>query len=273
MKKKHATIIKKLLKKINIDDVPGISAQFAYYLILSLFPFIIIILYLFGFYSNHTDILNTLSVVIPEEVYNIFTMISRYAIEDFKTPFIPLSIIITLWTASLGSIGAIKGINHSYGIVETRGYLTLRLNGLILTIFLVFSVQIVLFLVVVGDLILSFLGTLINFSTILLISINILRLIISVVLLTIIFSLIYRFAPSLKLNFKLVLPGAVFSSVGWIISSYVFSIYVNNSSHYSNIYGNLSNIFVLIVWLYISCFIFLCGSELNAVILKDKKSR
>lgn len=273
LKKKNATIIKKTIKKINMDDISGLSAQFAYYLILSLFPFVIIILYLFGFYSNHTNFLCTLSVIIPDEIYSIFYTISRYAIKDFKTSFIPISIIITLWTASLGSIGAIKGINHSYGIVETRGYLTLRINGLIFTIFLVFSIQIVLLLVVIGDLILSYLQSLINFSSVLLLSINILRLIISVLLLTIIFSLVYKFAPSLKLKFRLVLPGAIFSSIGWIISSYIFSIYVNNSSHYTNIYGNLSSIFVLIVWLYISCFIFLCGSELNAVILKDKKSR
>ncbi len=274
MKKNYKKIIKKVIWKINKDDIPGLSAQFSYYLIIALFPLLIILIYVYGLYAPSLFLnLKTLNIIIPEEIYTVFSKIAVVAVEDFNTPFIPFSIIVILWAASLGSIGAIKGINKSYGITESRGYIKLRLSGLIFTIFFILSIQLALILIVAGNYFLSLIQKIIQCPNFILSFISFFRVIISIVLLTLIFSFVYKFAPSIKVKYRSVIPGSIFSSIGWIITSFIFSIYISNSSYYSNIYGSLSGIFILIVWLYLSGFIFLCGSEINAVISKEKDNR
>jgi membrane protein len=85
-----------------------------------------------------------------------------------------------------------------------------------------------------------------------------------------IFSLMYRFIPSIrngrKINLKHAIPGAVFTTLGWIVTSSIFSYYVNNFGNYSKTYGSLGGIVILLIWLYLSSIIIILGGEINATI-------
>lgn len=266
---KFFNIIKSAVKKSINDDISGLSAQFTYYLILALFPFAILLIYLFGLYQPAPNSFEALNIVVPDEINQVFSRITNDAVLLSKTPFLSVTIITALWTASLGSIGIIKGVNKCYEITETRGYFKLRLCGLVLTAFLIFSVQVTLVLIVIGNNILFFIQSIVKYSDFFGLILNFLRFIISITLLTLVFSFIYKFAPPIKLSFIKVIPGAIFTSIGWITASYFFSYYVDNYSSYANLYGNLSSVFILIIWVYITGYIFLFGSELNAIISKE----
>ncbi|MNN58498.1 hypothetical protein D3C81_1735470 [compost metagenome] len=66
------------------------------------------------------------------------------------------------------------------------------------------------------------------------------------------------------------MPGAMFSTIGWIITSILFSIYVNQFSDFTKTYGSLGGVMILLIWLYISSIIILAGGEINAILLSRR---
>jgi membrane protein len=80
-----------------------------------------------------------------------------------------------------------------------------------------------------------------------------------------IFTLLYIFVPCCKIKLKDALPGAVFSTGGWIITSLLFSFYIGNFGSYTRLYGSIGGIVILLVWIYISCIIIILGGEINAI--------
>ena len=79
------------------------------------------------------------------------------------------------------------------------------------------------------------------------------------------FSLIYKYLPNKRLKPKNIRVGAIFATIGWVLTSLVFSFYVNNFAHYEKVYGSLGGMVILIIWLYISTLVILIGGELNAI--------
>mgnify|MGYP001565638376 FL=1 len=79
------------------------------------------------------------------------------------------------------------------------------------------------------------------------------------------FFLIYEYVPNSKLKFNNIMVGTIFTTVGWIVTSLLFSFYINNFANYEKVYGSLGGVIALIIWLYISTLIILIGGELNAI--------
>ena len=75
--------------------------------------------------------------------------------------------------------------------------------------------------------------------------------------------LIYKVLPNHKEKKKVVFPGAIFSTISWMIFSYMFSMIVDNVANLSRLYGSLTKIIVVLLWLYVSMFILFLGAELN----------
>ena len=96
------------------------------------------------------------------------------------------------------------------------------------------------------------------------------RILIPLVYMILIFALLYKYSPSRKKTFKIsfrnALPGATFTTLGWMLTSILFSYYVNNFGNFALTYGSLVGIIVLFIWLYISSFIIVLGGEVNATL-------
>jgi len=86
----------------------------------------------------------------------------------------------------------------------------------------------------------------------------------------VIFSILYYVIPCKNMKWLEVLPGALFSSLGWIITSAIFAYYVNNINNYSKIYGGLGAVIVLLLWLFLTSIIILLGGEINAILSEGK---
>ncbi len=182
-----------------------------------------------------------------------------------------LSALTGIWAASKGLLALIRAINNAYNVEEKRSYIQLRLLAIVFTLALLVLLTIVLLTLVfggvIGDKIVSYLGLTLNFM----IFWEYFRIIFSIISMILIFALLFRFSPSIKNNgdsisFKNSLPGAAFTSIGWIITSTLFSYYVNNFSNYAKTYGSLGGIIVLLLWLYMSSIIIVIGGEINATI-------
>jgi membrane protein len=93
---------------------------------------------------------------------------------------------------------------------------------------------------------------------------------ISFVVSTFLFGLIFKFFPNRRVRWTEAYFGALFTGVFWELAKYLFSIYIVRVVDYSKIYGSLSAIIILFLWLYYSAYIFLFGAELSYVYARRK---
>lgn len=272
MVKKSLIFIGNIVNKTIVDDIFSLSAQLSYYLILSIFPFMILTLSLLCNYSPYIyDFLYSLSAVLPEDVYNIIFNVLEYSTASCGQNNLSMSMLVILWAATSGSVAIIKGVNTAYGFNTKKNYLFLRLRGLFFTLGLMFSIQIIFAIIVAGRPLLMLVKKISIFEGYNFIFIDILRFALGFFIIFIILLAAYKFLPYEKVQFSYAFPGALFAAIGSLTGSYIFSRYVSNRLIYLNsIYGNLSGLFVFIIWIYILSIIFLTGAEVNYYIAKRK---
>ena len=277
LNKKVAIFLNEFIFRMKNDNVTAIGAQLSYYLILSIFPFLIFFLNILSFTPLvREDVLQSIIVVLPLETQMVITSLVLETVQTSSETLLSLSAITGIWAASKGIMALIRAINKAYDVEETRSYIELRLLAIVFTLALLILLTIVLLTIVfsevIGNQIFNFFGLTLNFMFFW----EYFRIIISIGSMILIFALLFRFSPSIRngqgVSFKQSLPGAVFSSLGWIITSTLFSYYVNNFGNYAKTYGSLGGMIVLLIWLYMSSIIIVMGGEINATLSYMKKS-
>lgn len=258
-------IAKDLYFRFNDDDVPALASQLAYYFILAIFPFLIFLINLISLTPITSEqALNDISKVIPTAAYDIIKDVLSQASQTNRQTFLSFSMIATLWAASNGMNAVIKSLNKAYDQNESRSLWKVRGLSIIATIAFAFTIIFSFILLILGEIIgkniFVFLGFSNSFKTLW----SYIRFISPVVIMIIVFALLYRNMPNKRMKYSEVLAGSIFSSVGWLITAVLFSIYVSNFSNYSNTYGSIGGIILLIIWLYWISIIILLGGELNA---------
>ncbi|AAO36982.1 YihY/virulence factor BrkB family protein [Clostridium tetani] len=266
--KDRVTVDKKnIINKIIEDEVPALASQLSYSLLLSFFPFLIFLMTLLGFSSIDNEyVLLELKTMLPDSAYELVynTVIEILGTRDSN--LLSFSIIFTVWTSSTGFRAVIKGINKAYDEKEKRSLPKVFLISILSTLSLGFLIILTVLFLVFGQLIGLYLVQKLKMGSLFYLTWNIIRYIIILSSLVVIFALMYKFIPSRKLRWREVMPGAIFATVGWLFSSFIFSYYVNNFANYSRIYGSIGAVIILMVWLYLTSIIIILGGELNAFI-------
>jgi membrane protein len=265
----YIAFIKLLLKKLDDDDIFALSSQLAYGLLLSLFPFLIFLFTIFGYLPlDSSEVLVSLKAILPSNVYELIYTTVIELFDSKKGNLLSFSLIITIWSSSTGLSAVIRGLNRAYNQKETRSFIVLKLSGIIGTLGLTFMIIIAFFLLIVGNIIglklTLWLGFNINFNLFW----NLMRYFLALILMIFIFAVIYKVTPTVNLTFENVFPGAIFATIGWLLSSLGFAYYVDNFGNYSMVYGSIATIIVLMIWLYISSLVILIGGEINSIINK-----
>ncbi|WP_373897523.1 YihY/virulence factor BrkB family protein [Haloimpatiens sp. FM7315] len=263
--------IKVLIKKVVDDDILALAAQLAYGFIVSFFPFLIFLLTIVGYSSiKSEEVLTSLKLILP---MNAFQLVKSTVVEvvDFrKGNLLSFSLIATLWAASTGFRAVIKGLNRAYNEEEKRPYWKVFLLSILCIFALTLIIMSAFLLIVFGDVIVFYLLKWFDFKDNFYYILNLLRYSVMVVFMNFTFAAMYRFTPSKKLGWREVMPGASFTTLGWLVLSLLFSYYVNNFNNYSKVYGSIGGVIVLVLWLYITSLVILIGGELNAVLSESK---
>lgn len=261
-----------LIVKIKRDDIFASGAQLAYYLMLAFFPFLIFLMTLIGFsHLNSTDVLEWLQRLLPGDVFNLTKSTIVEVVDYQHTGILGVSIVVTLWSASTGFRGVIKSINRAYEIEENRSFIKRSIIGMLGVIAMALVVVSTLLMSVFGDVIGKYLNEILPFGHFIAFLWNVVRHGAIIVILIVVFAVIYKIGPAKKIKLREVFPGAIISTLGWLVASAGFSYYVNNFSNYSRIYGSLGTIFVLMTWLYITSMVFIFGVEVNSVLEEERK--
>jgi len=262
--KKCVKLIMGFLNAMQEDCVGAYAAQTAYFIMLSFFPFFILLITLVQYTS-----------LTPEDIYRAAQMIFPPSMDSFvqgiinevysKTAVtVSLSAIMAAWSAGKGFMGLIQGMNMIYNVEERRNYILLRLQSAFYTLVFVVAVILSLVILVFGNSLhqaaLEYVPILSYVTGILLK----LKGMVSIGILAVFFMLLYRFVPNRKVRLIRQVPGAAFSAVCWYGFSIVFSIYVELSPGLANMYGSLTTIVLVMLWLYFCMYIILIGAEINS---------
>ncbi|MEK3890307.1 YihY/virulence factor BrkB family protein [Bacillus sp. FSL K6-3431] len=264
--KKVIDFVKLLIKKITENDVPGMAAQLAYFFLLSLFPLLIFMVTLLPYTPlTQEDIFNVIIDYAPQETLTLIENTLKEVLGNRSGGLLSIGIIGTLWSASNGMNALMKSINRAYNVEEKRSFIKARGLAILLTLAMIFVFILALLLPVFGKQLGVFIFSNFGQSEMFLNIWEVMRWVLSPVILFAVFLGIYYLAPSMKIKCLTAVPGAIFASLGWIIVSLGFSYYVTNFGNYSSTYGSIGGIIILMLWFYISAIIIMVGGEVNSL--------
>lgn len=262
--------VKFIMEYSNYREINSKAAEMSFYLLLSFFPFLIftISLVVYTPIIKLSKYIFLLKKILPLSAFNIVSSLIQSAIENRSFSFLILSFILAMYTMSRAVLSLIRGMNRSYNIRETRPYFEVLFISLVFVIMIVVLIFTSMIFLVFGEELGSFLFNLIGLDQYFMYIWNLCRYIVGVITVIIILMNLYRFTPNKKLSFKQVLPGAIVSTLCWLIASFCYSFYSNNFARYDIIYGSLGGIIVLMTWVYLSSWTILIGCEINARLYK-----
>ena len=257
-------MIRGFLKRLNKDHVGAYAAQSAYFILLSFIPFVLLLVTLVKYTPLTQEIVTTALIRMVPEEFSSFIRVIVNEVFGKSAAFVPVSAIIALWSAGKGVNALSKGLNCIYQVEETRGYVINRLRSAVYTLFFVVAVAVTLLLLVFGNQIQM--GIAERFPVIAKVTSVIvgMRTLITLVLLCLVFLMIYKFVPNRRATLKSQIPGAMVSSVAWSLFSLAFSIYIDLTPGTVNMYGSLTTLVLIMLWLYFCMWILLIGAEINS---------
>ncbi|SIS22481.1 YihY family inner membrane protein [Bacillus velezensis] len=266
------SFIKELFARFSLHEGQSKSAELAYFFLLSLFPLMIFMLTLTAYLPiSAEDVLGAVDQYAPDSAMSMVKSITEQTLNKRSGGLLSFGIIAVIWSASNGMNAIVRAFNHAYEVEENRSFIIIRLTSIFLTIAMVVTILIALLLPVFGREIGMLAADFIGASDLFLQVWSVVRWGISPLILLIVFTALYIFAPNKRLSLRFVLPGAVFAATGWIIVSMLFSFYVGTFANYSATYGSIGGIIVLMIWFYLTGTLLILGGEINALLHKRKK--
>ena len=269
-------VLKAAVAEFQRDDALGLAAQLAFYLILALFPFLLVLVSLMGTFSSPSlasDVLEYFREVTPPQVYNIVeSYLSDTISGNNPAPTLfSVGILLTLWSASGAFAALINALNKAYDVEETRPFWKVRGVALLMTLGLSAMVMVGVLLLVAGPGIGSAIAGFFGLTDVFLVVWNVARWPVALFFMVFTVALLYYFAPDAGQPFRWITPGGFVGVLLWVLASLVFRFYVSNFGSYDETYGSIGAVIVLLLYLYISSLTILFGAELNATLVRTKE--
>ncbi|CAN5675634.1 YihY/virulence factor BrkB family protein [soil metagenome] len=265
-------LAKRVWNETQQDDVFGRAAQLSYFFLLALFPLLIFLTSVIGLVIGaesgiRQNLFRYLSQVMPPAAFQLIESTMQEVAASSSGSKISFGILAALWAASNGMGAITEALNVAYDVKESRPWWKQRITAISLTIAL--SVLIITALVIVlsgGKIADSFaanyaLGSVFTWTW------KILQWPIVLAAMLFAFAMIYYFAPDVRdQKWIWITPGAVLGVVLWLLVSCGFRLYLNYFDSYSNTYGSLGAVIILMLWLFFTGAAVLIGGEVNAEI-------
>ena len=255
-------------RKIQDDHIQAYSAQAAFFIIISFFPFIMLLFTIIKYFPiTESSMLELFSLIFPSGVNSmVVSIVTQIYDTTVSGTLIPVTAITTLWSAGKSFLAIMRGLNVVYEIRETRDYFFLRAISALYTLIFAVMVIITMLLFVFGNRLYLWIERQFPVLMDMALVIISLRTIVGLVTLVVFFLLIYVVIPNRKTNIMKELPGALLSAAGWMGFSYAFSYYIDNFSNFSATYGSLTAIVLFMLWMYFLMYILFIGAECNRLL-------
>ncbi|MCP1101478.1 YihY family inner membrane protein [Aequitasia blattaphilus] len=263
--KKIKKNVVKFIENVEEHKVGAFAAQSAFFFVICMIP-IILLLFTMVKYTPLTkrDILSLLLQLFPDSVSSLVTsMVNQVYNQSLTT--IPFTVIAAVWSAARGVMAVSTGLNNVYTTKETRSYVYIRLRAGVYTVFFIFIFVLILVVSVFGRSLKDFIISHAPFMEQAIEKILQAQSLLTPIIVLAFTLLIFSFLPNRKTKLRFELPGAVFTTIGWITISTVFSIYLDIFKGFASMYGSLTTIILIMLWMYFCMYCILLGAELNVL--------
>lgn len=264
MKQRVKNILTKLYNIIRKPEMLILPGNLAFFLVLSVFPIIILIGLIASTFSLSLDsIVAFINENLPRQISDIITTFISGKGIDFNVGFFTVTAFIL---ASNGPHSIIVTSNTLYNF-EQGSYLNRRIKALILTILLVLLFIFIIVVLAFGNIIVKAIfeiGILKNLSSFAYSMFVYLKWPIAFFIIFFSIKLLYTIAPDYNIPSRYVNKGAIFTTLGWILTTAIYSYYVTHFSKYDIFYGSLSNIIILMMYIYFLSYILVLGIAINS---------
>lgn len=265
-------LAKRTWREMFADDVFNRAAALAYYFLLALFPALLFLVTMFGFFADsgtqlRVDMMNYLALVMPRAALELVSKTLDEISTNAGGGKLSLGLILALWAASNGMIALMGSLNAAYKVEETRPWYKVRAVAVGLT--LAMSVLVIgsLMLVLFGGQIATWMSATVNTYGAVAAGWEIARWLLVGLGVSLALALTYYFGPSVRdQRWLWVTPGSVVGLALWLGISVGFRLYLSHFNTYAATYGSLGALIILLLWFYLSGIAVLIGGEMNAEI-------
>ena len=265
---KKYRLLNRIMNRISENHTGAYAAQSAFFIVLSMIPFIMLLLALVQYTPvTKADVIRAVTHVLPKTIYPMIVSIVNQVYNQSQA-MISLTRLVAIWSAAR-VLAMSAGLNSVYGSKETRNYIYLRLRAAFYTVLFIIAIVLSLVILGFGDRLSIFIVNHYPFMKGIIDLIINIRAVASIVVLTVFSMTIYHFLPNKKTKFIRQFPGAFLTAIGWAAASYIFSAYVNIFTGFSTMYGSMTTIMLIMLWLYACMYIMLLGGEVNEMLAED----
>lgn len=250
-------------KQMSRKNVSAFAASTAFFIFLSLIPALMLLCSIIPYLPiTEANLMNFVTGIAPDAMDGLLvSMISN--VYAHSAGVVSLTALVTLWSAGKGILALMRGLNAINDVEENRNYFLLRLIASIYTVLMLVAVLFALLVMVFGNVLVSLVEAHIPEAYRIVNLLMHFRSPVAGAVFAIAIALMYAYVPGGKRQrFKMQLPGAVVAALGWGIMTWAFSIYVDRFNGFT-MYGNLTTIIILMLWLYAAMYIIMVGAYIN----------
>lgn len=251
--------------------IPVYASHAGFFIVLAVFPLLVLLLSLLRYTGLEVAYLTELlHGILPVALMPAAQRLILNTYNSTSGTLVSVSAVAVLWSASRGIHGLVTGLNAIYGVTEKRGYFQNRLISVVYTVLFLLVLLLTLVLAVFGEsisawlfsgdsLLFDFLENIVDFRFFLLLFLQ-----------TALFCAMYMVLPSRANTLSDSFPGAVLASVGWLVFSDLYSVYVERFAGLSNVYGSVYSVALSMLWLYCCVSIVFYGGALNQWLMQKE---
>ena len=245
-------------------NIPFRAAYAAYFMIMAMFPALLLVLSSIRLTGlTVEDLMDLVSQVLPTALVDTAEGLVYNTYRNASSAVAGVSVLTLLWSSSKGIYALLTGLNAIYDVQEDRSYLYTRSISVVYALLFLVVLVLTLVLHVFGNTILDLIYGIQNPVVMFLVDLIDLHGILLITLQTLLFTGLYMVLPNKRNGFWESLPGALLAAIGWSVFSSVYSIYVTYFTKISNIYGSVYSVAVSMLWLYSCLCILFYGGALN----------
>lgn len=271
MWKKKIERINQIKSMVVSDHIGAYAAQAAFFFVLSLIPMLLLLITLVQVTPmTKAEVMESIVQLFPTPAETMLRSLINQ-VYNRSNGMVPLTALMALWLAGRAVLSLTSGLNNIYANIETRNYIVLRIRATFYTVFFIIILILSMLLSVFGNSIRNFIREQIPEFADLARNIIQVRSIVSLPLLLLFALIIYKFLPNHKTTLKSEWPGAMFVSIAWLIGTHAFSIYLDIFHGFSNMYGSLTTLVLLMLWIYFCMYVMLLGAKWNVFLMKNEK--
>ncbi len=251
-------------QEMNNNNIQAFSSSVAFFFFLAVFPLLMFICALIPYLPfTEEEFVALITSFTPDGIDGTVESVIN-GIYDNTGNLVPITAIVSLWTAGMGIMGLIRGLNGILQLEEKRNYFVLRGTACVYTVLLLAAVGLSIILVVFGHTIFDLIAGRFPLLSEALGWLKFSRNIIVFFVLVVILDLAYAFLPAKRQRLSLSLPGAVIASLGWCAITWFYSIYIDVFNGFSA-YGSLMAIIFLLFWFYACFTLVMFGAYINRI--------